>query len=184
MLEARKKHGGVGTRALAVIGILQIIGGLSFLVQNPQQYSAGVALIVIGLCLTFLLRLQVWLLFRQNSKLQEHFEAIISDDGIEISSPTAKVNYVWDGFIRYSETTNLFLVYPSQRIFNVFPKRAFSADEVDDFRELLQQKLGVETMVKSKKISPRVWAFLAVVIIAAILLVRAILNILHSAPPG
>ena len=184
MLEARKKHGGMGVQALSVIGILQIVGGLYSLIQDPKQYAFA-GLIAFGFFLTFLSRIQVWLLFRQNKKIQEQFDATISDNGIEISSSTAISKYAWDEFVRYSETKNLFLVYPSQQVFNVFPKQAFTCDEADDFRKLLELKLGSTTMAnQKKKISPRVWAFLAVVVVAAILLVRAILNILHSTPGG
>lgn len=182
MLEARKKHSGAGTQILLVIGILQITAGLYTLIHDPKQYPLAGAIIAIGLSLVFLLRLQTWLLFRQNNKLQEQFDAIISNDGIEISIPTAKTDYGWNGFIRYSETKNLFLVYQSKQVFNIFPKRAFAAGEADEFRRLLEQKLGDSTMGQGKKISPRVWIFLAVVVVAAILLVKAILNILNSTP--
>lgn len=107
---------------------------------------------------------------------------VISDDGIEVSISTAKTDYGWNGFTRYSETKNLFLVYQSKQVFNIFPKRAFAAGEADDFRKLLEQKLGDATMAQGKRISPRVWIFLAVVVVAAILLVRTVLNILHSTP--
>jgi hypothetical protein len=67
-------------------------------------------------------------------------------------------------------------------VFIIFPKRAFSEGEINDFRQLLDQQLGVVSNLKRKKISSQTWAILGVAVIAAILLVRAILNILQSAP--
>jgi uncharacterized membrane protein HdeD (DUF308 family) len=75
VLEVRKKHTGAGTQILLVIGILQIAAGLYSLIQDPKQYPLAGAIIAIGLSLIFLLRFQTWMLFRQNSKLQEPFDA-------------------------------------------------------------------------------------------------------------
>lgn len=179
VIEARRKHGGV---ALLIIGILLTIVGSYSLIQNSIQFPTSAAVIAMGLVLVFLPVLQVWYLFKQNSKLGGPFDAIISHDGIDVSSPTASTRYAWNGYIRVEETKNLFLVYRTQQVFIIFPKRAFSEGEINDFRQLLDQQLGVVSNLKRKKISSQTWAILGVAVIAAILLVRAILNILQSAP--
>jgi hypothetical protein len=175
VLEAQGKHGGTWGRSLVGI-VLFAVGSLS-LTLNPRPYPAAVGLMAGGLFLMFLLRLQVWFSFKQNNKLQEQLGAAILDHGIDLSSPTASTHYQWERFTRYLETKNLFLVYQSPKVFNVFPKRAFGSGEVDEFRGMLDRKLGSASIAYRKKVSPKTWALLAGVIIVAILLVRAILSI-------
>jgi hypothetical protein len=125
----------------------------------------------------FFLKLQVWLSFRRDNRLRDQFEAAISDSGIDVSSSTATSTYSWSAFTRYAETKNLFLVYQSPQAFNIFPKRSFSLREANEFRSLLDQKLGSASVADRKRISPQTWVVLVVVVLAAILLVMAIRNI-------
>ncbi len=177
VLEAQGKHGGLGMRVLPIFGLLVLIGSLVSVIHDPKQFPSLTGATVVGLFLLFFRRLQVWFSFRRDNRLQDQFEATISDSGIDVSSLKASSKYDWSAFIRYAETKNLFLVYQAPQVFNVFPKRAFAAEEVDTFRGLLDKNLGAASIAYRKKISPRTWAFLIVVAIAAIMLVMAIRNI-------
>ena len=177
LLEASKSHGGVGIRVLPIVGTLLAIGGLVSLMQNPKHYPSSVGPIVVGLFLMFLLRFQVRQSFRRDTRLQGQFGAAISDSGIDVSSSTATSKYTWHAFTRYVETKNLFVVYHSSRLFNIFPKHAFSREEAEAFRSLLNEKLGSASVAYRKTISPKTWAFLIVIAVSAILLVIAIRNI-------
>jgi hypothetical protein len=84
----------------------------------------------------------------------------------------------WKNFVRFHETKNQFLLYSSPIIFNVVPKRALTLDQRDDFRLILTENLPLAVASEhANKISPRTWAFLAVVFAAIVLLVMAIRNI-------
>ena len=84
----------------------------------------------------------------------------------------------WKNFVRFQETRNQFLLYSSPAIFNVVPKRALTPDEMSAFRQLVTERLSLDTaLAHDKKISPRTWVFLGVVIVAVVLLVMAIRNI-------
>lgn len=177
VLEAQRKHGGPWTRILPIFGLLVLTAGLVSFILEPQQFPGLVGAIVVGLFLTFSLRLQVWLSFRRDTRLQDQFEAEISEHGIDVSSSRADSKFDWSAFVRYAETKNLFMVYQAPQVFNVFPKRAFAAEEVEAFRGLLDQKLGAASVAYRKRISPRTWDFLIWVAISAILLVMALRNI-------
>jgi hypothetical protein len=177
LLEARGKHGGPWIKLIPIIGILLVASGLGSLVPSSRQFPSAAGSIAMGLFLLFFLRLQVWLSFRRDTRLQDQFEAAISDSGIDVSSSTATSTYSWSAFTRYAETKNLFLVYQSPQAFNVFPKRSFGLQEANEFRSLLDQKLGSASVAHRKRISPQTWIFLVVVALAAILLVMAIRNI-------
>jgi hypothetical protein len=177
VLEARGKHGGLWIKVLPIVGLLLLAASSVTLIHDPRQFSSGIGAIVGGLFLIFFLRLQVWLSFRGDNRLRDQFDATISDSGIDVSSPKAASKYDWSAFVRYAETKNVFLVYQAPQVFNVFPKRAFTAEEVDAFRNLLDRRLGAASIAYQKKISPRTWVFLIAVAIAAIMVLMAIRNI-------
>jgi|SRR6185295_8033690 hypothetical protein len=177
LLEAQGKHGGVWTKAIRVWGLLLILAGLVSIASNAKQYANVILPILLGLFFLFGLRLLVRRSFRQDNRLQQPFEAAISQDGIDVSSPTGSSKYAWSAFTRYLESKNLFLVYQAPKVFNVFPKRAFAPGEEESFRNLLSERLGTASVAHRKRISPQTWIFLAVVAISGILLVMALHNI-------
>lgn len=177
VLEARAKQGGLGTKVLPIFGLLLFGGSLVSLMHDPKQFPNYVGGIVMGLGLTFFQRLLVWFSFARDKRLHDAFEAVISDSGIEVSRSNVASKYGWNAFVRYLETKNLFLVYQGPQVFSVFPKRAFTTEEVDAFRSLLNQRLGAASTAYQKRVNPGTWAFLIVVAITAILLVMAIRNV-------
>ncbi|MGC2248940.1 MAG: YcxB family protein [Terriglobales bacterium] len=102
---------------------------------------------------------------------------MISETGIDSSSPTGSTQSTWSAYTRYVESRNLFLLYQAPHVFSLLPKRAFAPGEEESFRGLLNAKLGAATAAHRRKISPQAWMFLAVVGIAAVLLVISILRI-------
>ena len=66
----------------------------------------------------------------------------ISEEELTLSSPIFQSTLKWQIYTHFIETTNLFMVYQSKRLFNMFPKRAFSNEqELDEFRYLLERKI-------------------------------------------
>jgi len=177
LLEAQGKHGGVWTRLLRIWGALLIAAGVGSLVMRPRHYSDAVLPILLGLFFLFGLRLLALRSFRRDQRLQQHFEAIISESGIDSSSPTGSTKSTWGAFTRYVESKHLFLLYQAPHVFSIFPKRAFAPGDEESFRALLNDKLGAASAAYGKRISPRTWIFLAVVTVSALLLVMAIRNI-------
>lgn len=68
--------------------------------------------------------------------------AEINDDGMTIQTKDSRAELKWSSFMKYLESRNLFVVYQSAQLMNVFPKRAFSAEQVEVFRDLLRRNLG------------------------------------------
>ena len=168
------------TKALPIFGLLLILAGLGSIALNPKQNAGAILPILIGLFFLFGSRLSIRRSFRQDNRLQQPFEAVVSQDGIDISSQTGSSKYAWSAFTRYAESRNLFLLYQAPKIFNVFPKRAFAPGEEESFRSLLSERLGTTSVALGKKISLRTWIFLAVVVMTGILLVMAIHNTIHN----
>ena len=158
-------------------GALLIAAALISAIRHPQQYSDVVLPLLLGMFFLFGLRMLVGRSFRRDQRLQQHFEAVVSDEGLDISSPTASTNHTWAAFTRYVESRNLFLLYQAPQVFNVLPKRAFAEGEAEAFRGLLQEKLGAKSEAHGRKISPRVLVFLVVVAGSLVVLVLAIRKI-------
>ena len=74
---------------------------------------------------------------------QHDFTTDISEDGILITMPTAESRMKWDNFVRFLESDDIFVLFHSDLIFNILPKRAFTTDEVDRFRELILRKIPI-----------------------------------------
>src|SRR5215469_9934843 len=79
VFEARAKHGDLWVKVMPMIGVLVLAASLVSLILDPKQFPSFVGGIVAGLFLTFFLKLQVWLSFRGDNRLQDQFEATLSD---------------------------------------------------------------------------------------------------------
>jgi hypothetical protein len=176
LLEAHGKNAGIWTKAIRVWGLLLILVGLGSIALHPKQYAGAAPQIILGAFFWFGLPLLIRRAFRKDNRLQQPLEAVVSESGIEVSSPTASSKYEWSAFTRYAESKNLFFVYQAPKVFNVFPKRAFALGEEESFRALLSARLGAASVAYHKKINPRTWIWLAVVAIAGILLVMTTYN--------
>ena len=81
--------------------------------------------------------------WKSQPSIREPITLEVAKEGLTMSSSSFQSNLKWQIYTHFIETKNLFMVYQSKQIFNVFPKRAFSNDEqIHEFRELLRTKLG------------------------------------------
>jgi hypothetical protein len=174
LVEAQRKHGGLFTRLVPVWGVCLLVAGVIWIFLGPKQDPTTLIPAVIGIVLgmfgLFGWELLIKQAFRRDTRLQQPFEAIVSDNGIDVSSPTSSGQFKWSAFTRYVETKNLFLVYQSQNAFNIFPKRAFPSGEEEAFRHLLADRLRSVSADHDKKVSPQTLIFWLVIVVAAVLL--------------
>ncbi len=101
----------------------------------------------------------------------------LDDSGSHWAWKGGQADVEWTNFIRFLESSTVFLLYTSPACFNIVPKRAFAPGETDLFRGLLHDKLRVTMAAHHKGISARVLVFLVVVAVALVLLVMAIRNV-------
>lgn len=118
-------------------------------VVNKRPILSGTALPLV-LCLIYLLAL--WVVpqysrkktFEKDQRLQQEITAQISEDGIHFVTPNSDARTNWGLFVRYLESDRIFVLYQSNQIMNVLPKRFFGPYEVEQFHQLLQQKRVLE----------------------------------------
>ncbi len=65
-----------------------------------------------------------------------------SDDGAEVLGAGGEAKFPWSAWVKYRETRNFFMLYPSKKAVHVLPKRALGSEQdLVDFRNLLKQKI-------------------------------------------
>jgi YcxB-like protein len=107
--------------------------------------TAGV-LPLAGLLLWFLLRFvyRPYYLkrdYRNHPNLAREHSLSIDDSGLQARSEVAEGRRAWTAYTKYRETRNLFVLYLGSRMFEIIPKRAFSAVQLEELRNLVRQHL-------------------------------------------
>ena len=103
----------------------------------PWLLACG-GLIVWALAAPYLTVRRAWL-GQPAMQLQQTVE--ITDAGLVIDDEQSRNEYKWNAFIRLVESRNLFLLFPSNLVFIMIPKRALPAGQLDAFRIMLNECL-------------------------------------------
>jgi hypothetical protein len=81
--------------------------------------------------------------YQQDTLFQTSFICIFDDNGLKAQDEYGSSNLPWYVFHKWRENTELFLLYPSDLRFHVFPKRFFDSPEsINEFRRFAQEKIG------------------------------------------
>jgi hypothetical protein len=154
-IDAQKLHRSKGPSA-AVRAIrlgAKVLVGFAFLIliilaavtRDRGLWSNMAPLIV--LLVVWSLAMWVWVplnwrrAYAKDRRLQYEFAASISEDGIHLQSVDFDANIKWAAYLRFLESDRIFLLYQTNRMFNLFPKTAFAPSEIDEFRQLVCRKL-------------------------------------------
>jgi hypothetical protein len=117
-------------------------------VQDPKAGLTPLLLILFIAAVQLFVRLfylprRVRHVYSQQRNLQLPFESVCTESGIECTNANTSSRLPWNHLIRWKEGATLFVVYQSDLMFNIVPKRCFAQPEqVDAFRGLLTERLG------------------------------------------
>ncbi|MGD0866682.1 MAG: YcxB family protein [Rhizomicrobium sp.] len=104
--------------------------------------SGGACLVVYLLSRFVLLRRRTRRIFRQQKGLQRPFEMDWSGDSLKLTTETGNNSLPWSHLLKWREGKRLFLLYLSDVMFYIVPKRAFPDEAaIDEFREVLRSKI-------------------------------------------
>ena len=138
------KNGGfaarIGVYVLPTVGMLLIVAAV-FNFLNTRNWPATIFGVLWGMFLLFWRRFSLARAFAKEKRLQQQFDVQISDEGIELSNQNGKTLSLWPAIDKFAESNALFMLFCGQRTFHALPKRAFGADQANQFRELLRQKI-------------------------------------------
>jgi hypothetical protein len=145
-----------GTRnATRVYWQMSLLGGILILytlygyMKNGVQEGATnssfsyLTPFLIGIFFLSLPLLQAVLVWRSNPSVRGAITCWADEEGFYQQTMNSDLTVKWPALIKFKETRNLFLVYPSKQMCYLIPKRAFTNEgQVKEFRELLHQKIN------------------------------------------
>ena len=130
---------------LAIGGVFLLIVGISGIVTQGLSGSA-VPEVVGGLFLILPLLLRIarkfWISqdFRKHPGFGRGARMVVDGEGLKVEDELERRETKWPAITCYRETENLFILHEGPRFLRIFPKRAFSGQDLDDFRQLLCAK--------------------------------------------
>jgi len=68
----------------------------------------------------------------------------VTDAGLQFRSQHTDSKVGWSAYVKWLEEKTIFALFPNPKIFIVIPKRAFSVDQIGEFRELLREHVKPE----------------------------------------
>jgi len=138
----------LGRKMLVAVlgGVMVILGILVLTVLGLSQSAAAITIMALWILLLSVCRFVVrplWIGrdFRKHPNFSREQRLVIDEEGVHYESEVGQSDKEWRAYSRYRETTNLFILHLGPRLIEVVPKRAFAGPQVDEFRQLLQQKL-------------------------------------------
>jgi hypothetical protein len=66
----------------------------------------------------------------------------VSGSEIHFRSQHFDSHIAWSMFISWTEGKSLFLLFPQPHLYAIIPKRAFSKDQLAEFREILRRNIA------------------------------------------
>ena len=108
-------------------------------------------LMIFGLVTRFVVR-PIWIRrdFHKHPNFGRPCHLVIDDDGLHLTDEVSQSHKKWLAYTKYRETPNLIVLQLGARLVDVIPKRAFEAPQLDQFKELLQEKLPTRQRYHSR----------------------------------
>jgi hypothetical protein len=86
-------------------------------------------------------RFSAWRQFRNTPSARDSITIEASDAGLHIRSVHADSKVAWPAYVAWGEYRTVFVILPQRRIYVPIPKRAFTAEQQNEFRELLRRNI-------------------------------------------
>ena len=126
--------------------LLVVMAGVGIFVIASGASSSGIVLLIFAFLLAawrFVVvpRRLAAKTYRSAKFMHDSITAEISEEGTRMTYPSGSSDTKWSGYVSSQETDDMFVLFLSDRLMRMFPKRAFSGDDFEAMRELLQRKL-------------------------------------------
>ena len=131
----------VGILALGTLTgiVLAVLGRFSWSDVTYFTFPA-IFIVILALFQFVILPRQMLRVFKQQKDLSYPFEIDLSDDGFEMRNEYGSSRVPWGDFAKWKEDANLLLLYRSDAVFQMLPKRLFQDNQELEFvHEKLRQ---------------------------------------------
>jgi hypothetical protein len=136
-------------RTSVVVGTLASLGLVAFgalLLALPGNSAFAWVSIGVGVALLALSTTQRILLtnrLRRQWNQIDPMELTVREGGLVASTRGTQTEVQWSRFLRFREADNHFLLYSSQDLYSLVPKRGFATQaDMDAFRDLVAKRIG------------------------------------------
>jgi YcxB-like protein len=126
------------------MAILLIVLGLFLDHKAATVQNAVVGIFCTTLCLVFLWqgpRFSSGRQFRKTPSAQSPVTLNVSDAGLETHSIHGASKVSWSTYVAWTEAKSVFVILPQPRIYIPIPKRAFTEEQINEFREILRRNI-------------------------------------------
>ena len=132
---------------LLALAAFAVVISLLFAVSGGEGFFIPVFLVFMlayfAFLFLFLVPRRVRKIFWQQKAMQIPYSYTVTDEAVMTKSEISEEKLPWNHFIKWKEGKNLFVIYHSDVMFRMVPKRCFmSPEEMTQFRQLLETKLG------------------------------------------
>lgn len=142
-VEAQDEHVGTFTvKATRGFGVFSIALGLATLLLRPHAYGFVALFSFVGLWSIFGRNFIFRRWYRRDIRYTQGTRVSMSDEGVSFVSQGFDASCHWSRLLAQSESENLFLLYPTERIFYIVPKIAFQPGELGEVQELLTRNVA------------------------------------------
>jgi hypothetical protein len=133
----------VAVGALALLMLFSLAG--SFMDRRAEFISNLLPLIYVAIAWIALLYGAPYLSarsqFKGNPSSKGPITLEVSEEGFHTKSQFSDSNIGWGAIVGFVEMKTIFAIFPAPRIFYPIPKRAFTPDQLTEFRQLLKQNI-------------------------------------------
>jgi hypothetical protein len=77
--------------------------------------------------------------FRGSPSAKTPITLVVTDAGLQFRSQYTDSKVNWSAYVKWLEEKEIFALFPNPKVFIVIPKRAFTVDQVSEFRGFLRQ---------------------------------------------
>jgi hypothetical protein len=146
--QAQRLHQGL--RILLILGACMLIALLVVTIRAHDPYWWQITIVIwVGWFLLFKfmqprsLARRCRKTFAQQKALQVPYQMELTDNEYRAQSELGNSHIPWSSFYKWKANSLLVLVYQSDRIFHMFPRRFFASDDdYQDFQNVLLRKIG------------------------------------------
>jgi YcxB-like protein len=127
---------------------LTIPAGVLLAFVRPDHHTIKISTAILGfaaLWFTYMCaapRFSGWRQFRGSPSAQSPMTLEASDAGLAVHTAYGDSKVSWSAYTAWAEAKSLFVILPQPRIYVPIPKRAFSSEELVEFREILRRNIG------------------------------------------
>ncbi len=110
---------------------------------SPGSVASNLTPWLIGVFWVSLPLLQAGLAWRGNPSVRDVLSCWADEEGFSVQTTNSDTTIKWPALIKFRETRNLFLIFPSKHMCYLIPKRAFPDEgQEKEFRKLLDRKIN------------------------------------------